>query len=195
MGTVLTPTAHAKLVLHAAKHPSQSVFGLLLGTGNEAIDVVPVTHNFLALSSVFEAAIEQTNLYAATQSSQLRIIGAYVANANLEDTELSPLAAHLALAAAGGVDAPVVLVIDNAKILDGEKSLGLLPFKQQNGAWKPAQGVVTLKGDVFKTLQLIRKALETNCQSLVYDFDNHLDNAALDWLKNGQITQALQLKA
>jgi hypothetical protein len=51
-----------KLLLHAAKHPSSSVNGVLLGTtsgGTHVTDVVPLFHSSLTLADSTEIALVQ----------------------------------------------------------------------------------------------------------------------------------------
>jgi hypothetical protein len=52
-----------KLLLHAAKHPSSSVNGVLLGTasggGVHVTDAVPLFHNSLTLADSTEVALVQ----------------------------------------------------------------------------------------------------------------------------------------
>ncbi|KAJ3073845.1 ER membrane protein complex subunit 8 [Podochytrium sp. JEL0797] len=188
----ISATAHAKLVLHAAKYPSLSVFGILLGTSAAHItDAVPVQHDFVALSSILEASLDQIKIHAAR--TQTRIIGCYTANARLEDMSVSRLTAHMAHEVdklAGGNS--VLVVLDNDKMLvDVEEYLGVVAFKETNGVWKPVPKGVTFDGEIAPAVAKLRKCLQHDGQMKIYDFDNHLDNAGLDWLKNGEVEEVL----
>ncbi|KAI9334910.1 hypothetical protein BDR26DRAFT_920670 [Obelidium mucronatum] len=190
--STITPPAYAKLILHAAKYPSVSVFGVLLGPSSGSItDAVPVVHDFVALSSFLEAALEQIKIHAAR--TQTRIVGLYVANQLLEDVSVGPLAAKVGLEVdklAGGNS--VLLVVDNAKLLEPESDLGLLAFKEASGAWKPVSNGITLNGKVWETVQTLKDCVEKDKQTLIYDFSNHLDDPSLDWLNNGAFVDAFQ---
>ena len=52
-----------KLLLHAAKHPSSSVSGLLLGSASDSVvsvsDVIPLFHNSTQLAMPTEMALTQ----------------------------------------------------------------------------------------------------------------------------------------
>ncbi|KAJ3009019.1 UNVERIFIED_CONTAM: ER membrane protein complex subunit 8 [Siphonaria sp. JEL0065] len=196
--STITSQAYAKLILHAAKYPSLSVFGVLLGpTAGSITDVVPVTHDFVALSSFLEAALEQVKIHAAR--SQKRIIGLYIANQLLEDVSVGPLAGKVGAeidTLAGGNS--VLLVINNAKLLDQESDLNLLTFKynQPNKIFvQTQQNGITLSVDkesksVWDTIKSVQTAIEKNKQSVLYDFSNHLDDPSLDWLVNGEVVDA-----
>lgn len=60
---MLTEEALFTILLHAAKHPTSAVNGLLLGTaGPGAVEVaraVPVCHSFITLTPLLEAAMAQ----------------------------------------------------------------------------------------------------------------------------------------
>ncbi|KAI8616220.1 hypothetical protein BC830DRAFT_1119006 [Chytriomyces sp. MP71] len=189
MAFVLSPVAWTKVVAHASKYPSQSVFGVILSGGGEGsaggVDAVPVTHSLAALSSFLDAALGLASVFA--REKKLRISALYVANTAFDDAGVHPLVA--ALASSLSVDS--VLVIDNLRLLEGHEGLGLVSYKNVNGSWKKAPQQATLKGDVWNTIQQIRKMLEENKQAMLYDFDNHLDNPALDWLSNKELEAAL----
>ncbi|KAJ3290176.1 ER membrane protein complex subunit 8 [Rhizoclosmatium sp. JEL0117] len=192
VASTITPTAYAKVILHAAKFPSLSVFGVLLGSDSAHItDAVPIMHDFVALTSFLEAALEQTKIHAAR--TQTRIVGIYVANQLLEDVSVSPLAAKLGLEVdklAGGNS--VLLVIDNARLLEGQSELALLTFKETNGSWKSVANGITLTGDVYGTYKKLSKCIELNQQMSIYDFGNHLDDASRDWLRNPEVESAFE---
>lgn len=66
----LSPDALFGVLLHAFKHPSSAVSGVLLGTagdraGGAAVEVaeaVPICHSFVTLTPVLEAALAQVSI-------------------------------------------------------------------------------------------------------------------------------------
>lgn len=86
---VLDSKALLKILLHAAKHPSHAVNGVLLGTAEAAqpgspqegaalpavtlVDAVPLFHSFLSVAPALEAALFQVALLAPRARSLLLI--------------------------------------------------------------------------------------------------------------------------
>lgn len=104
-------SALLKIILHSLKYPTTAINGILLGKENISInkdanggdvgannskskvlhiyDAIPVTHNYIALSGPFEAALVQVEKFCDDNKDQgLEIVGYYQANERLEDTEL-----------------------------------------------------------------------------------------------------------
>lgn len=108
----IAPLAYLKLVLHAAKFPSSTCVGLLVGTFSGSsctiTDAIPLAHHWIDLSPMAEAGLGlvspitpvwtrscpfsphltflQADLYAKQQ--QLVFLGLYVANERLGDQAL-----------------------------------------------------------------------------------------------------------
>jgi hypothetical protein len=93
----LSVLAHGKMVLHAMKHSSQPVAGLLVGkTGGAAgslyvVDVVPLCHTVAATlpHPILEVGIMQA--HATVRASGCSIVGSYVVNERPEDEAVSEL--------------------------------------------------------------------------------------------------------
>jgi hypothetical protein len=62
-----------KIVLHAAKYPSDAIGGFLIGTAGHISDVIPVYHG-VPLAPLLEFAAETVS------AMQMKIIGVYFAN-------------------------------------------------------------------------------------------------------------------
>ncbi len=82
----VTPTAFAKIVLHASKYPHAAVNGVLLGEiegdGRVVIqDSIPLFHACLTLTPMLEVALYQIEAYC--DSKNLKLCGYY------HDNELS----------------------------------------------------------------------------------------------------------
>jgi len=70
----LSPDALFGVLLHAFKHPSSAVSGVLLGTAGdgaggavEVAEAVPICHSFVTLTPVLEAALAQVSMKVAEQ--------------------------------------------------------------------------------------------------------------------------------
>lgn len=76
----LTPLAYALPLLHAARHTSSTVLGLLLGSvaANEVVidDAIPLLHNYTFLSPMAEVGLSLAQEEAKRQGS--KVVGVYV---------------------------------------------------------------------------------------------------------------------
>ena len=93
----LSHAAYAKVMLHACKHPSASVVGLLLGRLDgktvEVLDVVPLFHT-APLAPMLEAALGLVEKHCE-QSEGLSMAGVYFANVLDSDDTVSPVAGRI----------------------------------------------------------------------------------------------------
>ena len=79
----LSPLAYLKVVLHAAKYPAYTVFGLLVGTVDAASstctvsDAIPLVHAWTDLSPMTEAALQlvRQSLESAVARRRRRFAG------------------------------------------------------------------------------------------------------------------------
>ena len=117
MPYALNQRAYVTLLLHALKHPSCSISGVVLGPAPRAADVggsppgsppgsprgaaprqltltVPLFHSQPALAPMLEVALSQVEAYAAANG--LAILAYYAANERPEDDELTPAARRVA---------------------------------------------------------------------------------------------------
>ncbi|KAJ3331010.1 hypothetical protein HDU76_004314 [Blyttiomyces sp. JEL0837] len=117
--------------------------------------------------------VEITEVEIYTHQNGLKIVGIYVANELVNDMTIPPHIAKVGqkIDETLGGDSAVV-VVDNAKLNGSD--LALQPYHYSAGSWK-------LLGSSRTYEQL-------------YDFDNHLDNVQLNWLKNPAVTALLTAK-
>jgi hypothetical protein len=92
----IQPQAYALPLIHAAKYPSSTLNGLLLGklTPASALDsssghvvvssAIPLLHAYTSLSPMMEIGLEMAEAYAAEQG--LRVVGYYQANEGEDGT-------------------------------------------------------------------------------------------------------------
>uniref|UniRef100_A0A915KAG9 MPN domain-containing protein n=1 Tax=Romanomermis culicivorax TaxID=13658 RepID=A0A915KAG9_ROMCU len=91
----LSTQAYCKILLHALKYPHSAVNGVMLGEKSkiagdssnsiQIVDVVPLFHRWLSLSTPLEIALSQIDLFCQTQTKNLKIVGYYQANERLKD--------------------------------------------------------------------------------------------------------------
>ncbi|EGG08555.1 uncharacterized protein MELLADRAFT_116008 [Melampsora larici-populina 98AG31] len=176
----LLPKSAIKAILHASKYPHSTVIGLLLGSiENESVsisDAIPLVHHWSDLSPMLEAGLAIADGHA--RSSNLMIVGTYVARARLDDRALDWVSQQLNSLLE--FKHPIALVIDNTKLRKAENPFIPFLMTDSQGSWSnatPNQFNYTPS----KTL--------TSCQPTdLADFDDHLEDIGLDWLVNPSVT-------
>ncbi|KAK4332360.1 Uncharacterized protein family UPF0172 [Rhodotorula toruloides] len=191
-GYSIAPLAYLKLVLHAAKFPSSTCVGLLIGSVAESsctiTDAIPLLHHWTDLSPMAEAGLGLAELYAKQQ--QLVFLGLYVANERLGDQAVPNGVQKMAEAIRRDRPEAIVLVVDNEKLASNEPALiPYLPPKSPSAAWQPttlSSARISLADPSAPT-----KALEQVRQGrhkLLGDFDEHLEDVRVDWLRNAAVS-------
>ncbi|KAM0756611.1 UPF0172-domain-containing protein [Meredithblackwellia eburnea MCA 4105] len=186
----ISPLAYTKLVFHAAKWPSDSVTGLLVGTFDQKTkkgdieDVIPLLHHWTELSMAMEAGLQLVEVYVKSKSQSF--LGLYVANAGLEDASIPSSTSIVADALVKELGQAVVLVVDNSKLGSTSES-PLLPFLSTSSFTSstpsPAALVLTSPSIVATALEGIKSGKHI----AVGDFDEHAEDLTVDWLVNGAI--------
>ncbi|KAI3432209.1 hypothetical protein D9Q98_003771 [Chlorella vulgaris] len=159
-----------KILLHATKHPSSGVNGVLLGTLQAAsgggaapatvrvTDAIPVCHGFITLTPVLETALSQIEQHVKAQqgiSKGLRIVGYYQCNERLSDSELGG-GRRVADRIEAAYPESVALVLDGAAL---EAAMMAAAQQQQQGGSEAAaeQGQRQQAGVEAPVLQLFFK--------------------------------------
>ncbi|KAL4856488.1 ER membrane protein complex subunit 8/9 [Chlorella vulgaris] len=157
-----------KILLHATKHPSSGVNGVLLGTLQAAsgggaasatlrvTDAIPVCHGFITLTPVLETALSQIEQHVKAQQGTkgLRIVGYYQCNERLSDSELGG-GRRVADRIEAAYPESVALVLDGAAL---EAALIAAAQQQQGGSEVAAeQGQRQQAGGEAPVLQLFVK--------------------------------------
>ncbi|KAL4445001.1 hypothetical protein ABPG77_004051 [Micractinium sp. CCAP 211/92] len=200
----LSADALYTVLLHAAKHPTSAVSGLLLGAvsgeGVEVAQALPVCHGFITLTPLLEAAMVQAEQYAKEQQSAhpgLRLVGYYQCNERLADGELGAGRRVADRLEAACPDA-VALVLDGAALeaalkasqaSGAESGQSVFHLYSKDGArgWVKAAsskgGAIRCpSGDVAAQLaQYTGQGLHQQ----VADFEEHLEDLGQDWLNAG----------
>ncbi|GAA5988580.1 hypothetical protein JCM5350_004462 [Sporobolomyces pararoseus] len=189
----LSARASTLPILHAAKHPSQTVCGLLVGTSssnsNSISDVIPLLHHWTELSAMMEVALQLAELHVKQQGKE--IMGLYIANERIGDLTVPLGLSKVADTIKKETSNAVVLLIDNEK-LNSEES-PYLPYLSSSSSWSHSPTVkLSLDGTSPASLHAsIRKHLEAHHQDLVGDFDDHLEDASIDWLTQSKLSSLI----
>ncbi|KAJ3214265.1 ER membrane protein complex subunit 8 [Dinochytrium kinnereticum] len=188
-----TKTAYLKLVLHAAKYSTTAVSGLLLGSklGEklEVVDAIPLFHTSSPLSPLAEISLHQAEIYAEQCGS--RIVGMYFANETAVDQSINPFVGKMAakIDALLG-DGSVLFMIDNAKL--SSSNIAVKAYNFVSGNWKALHpnALTTDEGD---NMTVLKKLITDRTYTDLVDFENHLDDIEMDWLKNSKFTLKLKV--
>lgn len=185
----LRQTAYVKLVLHALKHPTSAVNGVLIGRIDgatvEVTDCVPLFHGQLGLLPMLELALSQVDEHLASTKDET-IVGYYHANELFDNHELSPLGKKIGDHIARHCPQAGILVLDN-------RLLGALA--KETGKATPVVGLYVREGSIWKGAptgalrlrdtaanNLLCDYIKEERQRRVVDFDEHLDDVSKDWL-------------
>ncbi|GIL92174.1 hypothetical protein Vretimale_12189 [Volvox reticuliferus] len=200
---IVDQVALLKILAHAAKFPSSSINGVLLGSCAEGSnveihDVVPLCHSTLTLAPALEIGLAQVESYTHIAGG-FKIVGYYQSDARFGPGDLSPLGRKIADKVFEHQSDAVVLVLDNKRLEQFCKAQVDNPFELFNRdgakAWKRAGSTAASAdgGDAATKLQLkgndwkqLREEFFTMFKQLkhrtLYDFEEHLDDPAKDWL-------------
>uniref|UniRef100_A0A7S1PU66 MPN domain-containing protein n=1 Tax=Neobodo designis TaxID=312471 RepID=A0A7S1PU66_NEODS len=206
-----SPAAYCTAALHALKHPTQPVMGLLLGPraspaatadGGKAAAyasaAVPVAHTEVASAPhpMTEIAVKQ--VLAVATSSGRRIVGLYAANERCGDNALSEHTAALASFVAGEAGEPItVWLMDNAKLPPGKsEGAAVKLYTAEKTRISAAGSSAALTFAEWDSAALAPKAapiagraiiarlgelVEARKAAAVGDFEEHLENCEVDY--------------
>ncbi|KAG6519192.1 ER membrane protein complex subunit 8/9 homolog [Zingiber officinale] len=190
--------AYVKLVLHALKHPSSAVNGLLLGRlrqdGStatvEVADAVPLSHAQIGLLPALEIALIQIEEHFEAEG--LSVVGYYHANERHNDLELGNAAKKIGDHIFRFFPRAAVLLLDNNKLQKLKTGKGRDPAVQlytrdSSRSWRQTgsdgSNQLTLK-EPAANIVLFDYISSEKWQQIV-DFDDHLDDISKDWLNPG----------
>lgn len=205
----ISQTAYVKLVLHALKHKTSAVNGILVGRlkqssasednnsisteAVEIIDIIPLSHSQLGLLPTLEIAITQGEEYFALKGDRLSVVGYYHANERYEDLELSSLAKKIGDHITRYCPQAAILLLDN-KLLEelprggSNRPVVQLYTRDASKVWRQAGSSGSLGVDlVFKeptANTVLWDYITEGREQDVVDFDDHLDDISKDWLNS-----------
>jgi len=180
---VLSHKAYLSLLLHAAKHPHKSVNGVLLGksTGADIVDVVttvPLLHAWTSLSPMMEIGLDLATSFAEDQGLQL--VGYYQASHKLNESSFGPVGERMLANLRQSNPHALGLLIRLDELVNSDDAPAL-------GSNPPASITLANPNSPARVRNLIGR---DNLQLKFADFDDHLENVALDWLRNPECMDA-----
>ncbi|KAJ2712477.1 hypothetical protein H4R19_002734 [Coemansia spiralis] len=193
--------AYAKAVLHCAKYPWAAVHGLLLTEERDGkirhVDAVPLAHTWAELAPMFDVALQQAQVFAASKG--LAVGGYYAAYEDPNVTELSAAGALLANAVLAQNANAVAFVVDAKHLGPDSTTPGLVPFVSADSQWKRAAFAGGKRGanaafalENNRVLAATQKLVAERAEIAVHDFDEHLADVALDWLLNPALSERIR---
>ncbi|XP_011170426.1 ER membrane protein complex subunit 8/9 homolog [Solenopsis invicta] len=179
--------AYCKIILHAAKYPHCAINGLLLGKqknkdGKADLyieDAIPLFHICLHVSPMAEIALTLVDQLAASKG--LILAGYYLANENINDLSTDRPAHRIADKIADNFNNALLVVVDNREVTLSMGSSPLRISQSVEGKWKPKDIANIIYEDNIAHTDAMYSLLKAEEYRNLIDFDNHLDNIALDW--------------
>lgn len=184
--------AYIKLVLHALKHKTSAVNGILVGRlikeeMIEIADAIPLSHSHIGLLPTLEIALIQIEEKFGSQG--LSVVGYYHANERYDDSELSNVAKKIGDHIYRYFPQVSLLLLDNKKLEALPKGKDRSPVVQLytrdlSKNWKLAgsggSGWLSIKEPAANVVLL--DYISSEKSQAVVDFDDHLDDISKDWL-------------
>ncbi|GAA5870363.1 hypothetical protein JCM16303_001976 [Sporobolomyces ruberrimus] len=184
----LSARARTLPILHAAKHPTQTVCGLLVGSSRSISDAIPLLHHWTELSAMMEVALQLAEVHVKQQGKE--VLGLYVANERIGDLSVPPGLGKVADMIRQDNPDALVLTIDNEK-LNSEES-PYLTYANSSSTWSRSRSTkLSLDTESSQLNASIQKHLSSSHQNLVGDFDDHLEDGSVDWLTNSALARVL----
>ncbi|KAD3067232.1 hypothetical protein R6Q59_018690 [Mikania micrantha] len=192
---VIDQNAYIKLVLHAVKHKTSAVNGLLLGRiSGEVVEItesVPLFHSSqIGLLPSLEIALMMMEEYYSPLG--LSIVGYFHANERFDDLELGTVARNIADHMYRYFPQAAVLLLDNRKLgalLHKKDTAPIMQLytRESSKSWKQVESTGTSR---FTTKEpsaniVLLDFISSDKWNDIVDFDDHLDDLSKDWLNSG----------
>ncbi|EXC21515.1 hypothetical protein L484_014870 [Morus notabilis] len=184
----ISQNAYIKLVLHALKHKTSGVNGVLIGRVSsqndgvvEITDSVPLFHSHLGLLPQLEISLILIEEYYSSKGDN--IVGYFHANERFDDYELGGVAKNIGDHISRYFPQAAILLLDNKKLAALEKSKDRSPVlqiytKDASRNWKlvgsDAGHHLTTKEPLANVVLL--DYISTEKWKDLVDFDDHLDD-------------------
>uniref|UniRef100_A0AAQ4PPS0 ER membrane protein complex subunit 9 n=1 Tax=Gasterosteus aculeatus aculeatus TaxID=481459 RepID=A0AAQ4PPS0_GASAC len=181
MGEVeLSCRAYVKMHLHACVFPRCSINGLLLSSGSAGgavcvTDCVPLLHSHLPLAPISQLALTQVKDPLSV------IVGYYQANACVSDSSPTPCALKIADKICEQFDNAVLLMLDGSKMSSDYRVPPIVMYERKDSRWTLKDKHTIMLRQWEETQAIAAQLLEAGDQSLLVDFDGHLDDITKDW--------------
>ncbi|KAH6912876.1 hypothetical protein BKA70DRAFT_1265342 [Coprinopsis sp. MPI-PUGE-AT-0042] len=192
--------AYVKVYFHAAKHPHQTINGVLVGKQSsdgtiEVQDAIPLLHHWTNLSPMMEIGLDLAEQYATDAGSKL--VGYYQAKASIGDISLGPVGEAIAQRLQSKFADAFAVTLDGEDF--GSSSPALIVWTSEATQWKRVTQPEPFSQS--SSIQLDKADLPEKAASYVKDkdlhmdfgdFDDHLENVSIDWIHNQSCMQAVQ---
>lgn len=192
--------AYIKALLHAFKHPSEAVCGLLLGKleGNELFvtDCIPLFHMNSTLLPMLDVAFLQAQAYC--EGNDIQIVGYYAANEGLDDDKVSEHSCQVASRVKDGFKNAVHWQLINKKLTPKTDSLAITVCTSagKDKPWAAATDAAVSRVDFVQgsgggtltpeaVFAGVRAAIKGFVFKAVADFDDHLEDMGQDIFNAG----------
>ncbi|XP_004248356.1 ER membrane protein complex subunit 8/9 homolog [Solanum lycopersicum] len=186
--------AYIKLVLHASKHKTSAVNGVLLGriSGDSAVveivESVPLFHSQIGVLPPLEIALIMIEEYYFDKG--LSIVGYFHANERFDDSELGSVAKNIADHIYKYFPQAAVLLLDNKKFetlsKEGKDRSPVMQLytKDTSRSWKlvGSDGSSRLKIKQPSANVILLDFISSGKWKDIIDFDDHLDDISKDWV-------------
>ncbi|CAM8949727.1 unnamed protein product [Rhodiola kirilowii] len=193
----LGQNAYIKLVLHALRHQTSAVNGVLIGridSSNvvEIVDSVPLFHTVTSISLLPSLEISLLLIEEYYSNKGLTVVGYFHANERAEDVELSGVAKNIGDHIYKYFPQAMILLLDGKKLQVVTKGKDRSPIMQlytrdSSRNWKQSESEgknrLTLKEPSANAVLL--DYISTKKWEHIVDFDDHLDDISKDWLNPG----------
>ncbi len=213
-----SPCSHAKMMTHAARHPRNTVNGILLGKyeANKLVitDVTPVCHS-IPTKPLLDMALRLSEAYCVSNESNCEIVGWYTAPEKNVDDGPGPVALKIvsSMAAVGGggksaSEEPVLVTITNSRLesfYDEDQTsesdqMGFIVSGKDNATnhWSKqyeAKNILISEGS-WKSSNGAAVEISLDDSLEFNDFEDHLSGdidtvKGRDWLKNESIVKSV----
>ncbi|PWA58064.1 hypothetical protein CTI12_AA367760 [Artemisia annua] len=190
----ISQNAYIKLILHALKHKTTAVNGVLIGrlSGDvvEITDSVPLFHTSqIGLLPSLEIALIMIEEYYSGQG--LSIVGYFHANERCDDVELGGVAKNIADHVYRYFPQAAVLLLDNKKLgaLRNKKDAApvvQLYTRDSSKNWKQveSEGTKRITTKEPSANVVLLDFISSEKWNDIVDFDDHLDDISKDWLNS-----------
>ncbi|XP_077246146.1 ER membrane protein complex subunit 8/9 homolog [Tasmannia lanceolata] len=185
--------AYIKLVLHALKHKTSAINGILLGrlpNNNdnnsvvEIVDSVPLSHSQIPLLPTLEIALIQIEEHFGAEG--ISVVGYYHANERFDDFELGNVAKRIGDHIFRYFPHAPLLLLDNKKLealLKGNDRNPVVQLytRDASKSWRQDASCQLTMKEPSANIVLMDYISTEKWQDIV-DFDDHLDDISKDWL-------------
>eukprot|EP01012_Entosiphon_sulcatum_P064938 TRINITY_DN93801_c0_g1_i1.p1 TRINITY_DN93801_c0_g1~~TRINITY_DN93801_c0_g1_i1.p1 ORF type:complete len:224 (+),score=44.05 TRINITY_DN93801_c0_g1_i1:40-672(+) len=204
-GVAIHPNAYVTAVLHAFKHPSAAVSGLLLGKVIEGKkgaaprpwveEAFPLFHFQSNLSAMFDVGFLQAEMIGKERG--LQVIGYYAANELLDDDRISQFAQNPRLISRFGRGTPAVhWQIVNTRVIAKPRAVAVRCYRGAGERWEEVNtDAVEFINDAdtgravpeLNVHEQLQNSIERSVFRQIVDLDDHLENIELDPSKNSAL--------